>query len=293
MDLSLFHTKTWEPLAQFGLSGTYFTLNAETLIYTWIGLGILTIFGILGRIALAHPHSIGGYITISVLKSFQSMVIQAVNRFEKKYFFFIASIFIFIFICNALVLLPWMEEPTKDINTTIALGLISFFYTQKETLLNHGFAGYFYEYFKMPFTLFPDNTITIKSLLLACIKGILNIISALLLFPLELLGKVASIVSLALRLFGNIFGSSVIGTIFNNMTSGSSLLAITTKITSYNMFLGAYVGVGLLATTLSVSLVISLFFGLFESFIQAFVFSILTMTYISMGVPTTSSESKD
>lgn len=80
------------------------------------------------------------------------------------------------------------------------------------------------------------------------------------------MSKVSSIiVAMSLRLFGNIFGGSIITTLLATAVSGSILLQI-----------GA-IGFNLIAL---------FFFGLFESFIQAFVFTVLSLTYLGMAVKT-------
>ena len=96
------------------------------------------------------------------------------------------------------------------------------------------------------------------------IKAVANIVVGLFTLPMELLGKCANIISLSLRLFGNIFGGSVIVSIFKGVIAGSFLWQT-------------------LALALGINLILMLFFGLFEGFIQAFVFSILSITYISMA----------
>ena len=83
--------------------------------------------------------------------------------------------------------------------------------------------------------------------------------------PLNIVGKIATVVSLSFRLFGNIFGGFIIATIYLKLIEGS-ILAET-----IGMFSG-------------VALVITLFFGLFEGFLQAFVFSMLTLTYLSIAL---------
>ena len=83
--------------------------------------------------------------------------------------------------------------------------------------------------------------------------------------PLNLVGKLASIVSISFRLFGNIFGGSIISQIYFGSIKGSLLLET----------------IGILS---GVNIAITLFFTLFEGFLQAFVFAMLTLTYLSIGL---------
>jgi F-type H+-transporting ATPase subunit a len=287
MDASLFHSTIWKPFASYGVSHTLLELNAETITYTWIGLIVLTIVSLLGRWAVSYPTSVSGYMALSVIKSFYTMVEQSLGRFVDRYFFFIASLFTIIFVCNGLVLIPGLEEPTQDLNTTVSFAFIAFFYAQKETFLSHGIKGYFFEYFKMPLTLFPSGPITITTIFGVFFRGLVNVCVALLSFPLEILGKVATIISLSLRLFGNIFGGSVITGLFKQAASGSMITQLIGILSSFNIGLAIISTPIIVALIMIISLIISFFFGLFEAFIQAFVFSVLSLTYLSLGAQNT------
>lgn len=141
----------------------------------------------------------------------------------------------FIFLCNSVPLVPWIEEPTQDLNTTLSLGIISFLYIQFYSIKTNGLWNYTKEYFS-PFFL---------------------------MLPLNVIGKIASIVSLSFRLFGNIFGGVIIAKIFTSAIDGQWLYEI----------LGIPLGI-----------VITLFFGLFEGALQAFVFTMLTITYLATAL---------
>lgn len=262
---SFFHEDVWRPLARFGVTHHFFELNKETLINTWWALALLLLLALYCRYALQNPTSVAGRLVLSGLRSLMSLVTQSMGNFSARYYYFVGSLFLFIITCNLLIVLPGLEEPTKDINTTFGLALISLFYAQKEGFYAHGFLGYLQEYFKMPFTLFPDGKVSLKTAPLALLKGVLNLVIGLLTFPLELLGKAASLLSLSLRLFGNIFGGSIITAVLRHAASGSWLVQT-------------------LVTGLGISLIVTLFFGIFEAFIQAFVFTILSTTYIAMAI---------
>ncbi|HVX00614.1 MAG TPA: FoF1 ATP synthase subunit a [Candidatus Babeliaceae bacterium] len=225
----------WTPLEVLGLTHSFFSLNKDTIIFTWVALGIILILSVLGRWFLRYPDTVPGYIAGSVIRAFRGMIYQSLDCFVYRYFAFIAVLFIFIAVCNIIMVLPGVEEPTKDLNTTLALGIISFLYAQKEGIRAHGLMGYIKEYFQPIFIM----------------------------FPLEVMGKLATVVSLSFRLFGNIFGGSIIASLWNNVASSSILWQI--------------IGI-------PIPLLINLFFGLFEGFIQAFVFSILSLTYLAMAI---------
>jgi F-type H+-transporting ATPase subunit a len=263
----IFHTIAWKPFAFIGLTHPFFDINGDTIVYTWIALGIITGICLGVRYILNyHHHTLLGFAAQKILSNFASMIIQATDHLVDRYYYFIASLFIFIFICNCLILIPGFEEPTKDLNTTFALALIAFFYIQKEIIKNHGFLGFIQEYMKMPFALFPTKKYPLYlTIVLVGLRIICNLISGIVSLPLELLSKTATIISLAFRLFGNIFAGSLITALARQAVIGSWIWQAVT-------------------TFVGVNLIIALFFGIFESFIQAYVFAMLSLTYIAMSV---------
>ena len=238
----------WYPLQFMGITHQASGVDIHILKSTWLSMAVLLILLLVGRYFIARPTSIGGTIVRTVIRNLIDLIEQSVGKFVFRYYTFISSIFIFIMACNWIGLIPGIEEPTKDLNTTLALGLIAFFYAQKEIIKIHGFASYLKEYF-MPFSfVFP-----------------LNLLAGLAVLPLKLLGELASIISISFRLFGNIFGGAIITSIYQQAVSGSILFHILGLITGLEFIL-------------------TLFFILFEGFLQAFVFSILALTNIAMAV---------
>lgn len=283
METSFFHSQAVQPFASYGLHGALFEFDADTIIYTWIALGVIALIAVAGRYALRRPTRIMGYTTLTMLKSFKQLIEQSTHTFEPRYYFFITSLFMFIFVCNALVLLPGLEEPTKNLNTTFALALISFLYVQRELMKNHGMLGYLQEYFKIPFALNMPAHLNLKNVVGLLARIIANGCAAILSFPLELLGKLSNILSLSLRLFGNIFGSSIMIDMFRHATVGSRLTGLISAVAGYHIALGIIFAPLLLALVSAVSLILSFGFGVLESLVQAFVFSVLTLTYIALA----------
>jgi F-type H+-transporting ATPase subunit a len=89
-------------------------------------------------------------------------------------------------------------------------------------------------------------------------------------FPLNVIGKLSSIISSSFRLFGNIFGGSIITKLY--------FTAIQTSLLT--QLFGIFSGFNIL---------IVLFFTLFEGLLQAFVFAMLTLTFLSLGASDESS----
>ncbi len=269
-ELEIFEKVKWHPFSSLGFTNPLFDIDKYPVMYTWATLIFITILALAARYTLSRPHSIAHHITLKYVRAFVDLVKNSFNGIIYKHFAFITAIFTFILVSNCIVLIPGMEEPTKNINTTLALALISIVYIQYAAIRAHGLIPYLNEYFKTPLPVFSQPIpagIVAKLLFFASriICFILNTIIALALFPIELLGLFAKILSLAFRLFGNIFGGSVVSMIWANFRSGSMIIQS-------------------IAFLSGVNLIIVLFFGLFEGCIQAFVFTILSLTYLSMAV---------
>lgn len=113
----------------------------------------------------------------------------------KRYFPLVATLFIYILVCNYSGLLPasghipGLEAPTSSINCTAAMAVIVFIMIQVAGIRSHGGIRFYKHLFK-PFAF---------------------------LFPLLLLEEFVKPVSLTLRLYGNVFGEHMVSTSFFEM----------------------------------------------------------------------------
>jgi len=238
MGLDLEHVEQWSLSPFFGYDHPLFLINIQTIIHTWIIIGLLAIVLLFFRWIILKTSGQAQYCIISYVSFFIDLTKQALG---KSYLFghlaFIVALFSFILVGNIISIIPWLDEPTKDLNTTLALGLLSFIYVQISAIVQRGLVEYIKDYFS-PFFL---------------------------MFPLNLVGKLSSIISISFRLFGNIFGGSIIGTIYFSAIQGSVMFEL----------LGIFSGM---------NLAITLFFTLFEGFLQAFVFAMLSLTYLGIAL---------
>lgn len=235
-ELELFEQSPFKLLEKFGITHPLFDVNTTIVINTWFVMAILTIFLVVIRWHLTQKDSTLAFAVKALVKAFIALCTQNLGRFMYGPILFIMALFVFIFSANSTALLPIFEkEPTSDLNTTFALGIISFLYIQYQALNVHGPVEYVKEFFK-PFFI---------------------------MFPITLLGELAIIISLSFRLYGNIFGGSVIAGLLKSGLAGSTALEIA---------------------GLPFNFIATMFFGLFEGLIQAFVFSMLTLTYVSLAV---------
>lgn len=229
-------TEQWLVGSFFLSDNPFFSINKYTVIYTWITLGILTVMLLIGRYLVLRKDSLARFVTLYVVRFLVDMVDQALTTFSFNHFVFIATIFCFVLACNLISIIPWMEEPTTDLNTTLALGIISFLYAQTAAIRATGLWNYIKGYFS-PFFL---------------------------MMPLNVMGRLATILSISFRLFGNIFGGSIISNVYFNAIRGSVLWETVGIVSGLNLLLAG-------------------FFGIFEGFLQAFVFSMLSLTYLSLA----------
>lgn len=227
----------WQPLLKYGFTHPFWTLELDTLYATIVVTCIIIALSLYAKKAANQDGSIAQYIYLKYLQVFTDLLTQTLHHCPLNHLAFIGSLFTFIFLCNSICIIPFLEEPTKDLNTTLALGLISFFYVQTYAIKAHGMKAYIAELFE-PFFL---------------------------MFPLHVVGKLTSIISLSFRLFGNIFGGYIITSLYNKMMTRSLILQTFGLVTGLN-------------------LIMLIIFGIFEGLIQAFVFSMLTLTYLSIAV---------
>lgn len=208
--------------------GHKMVFNLEAIFYTWIVMLLILLFGYLStrkKGIIPHLVQVVGELFVSKLYDLTEDALG--RKMAQTYAPLICALFMFLVLGNWIGIIPHLEEPTKDLNTPLSLGVMGFVIAHYVGIKTKGFKAYISEYFQ-PF---------------------------IIMMPLNLIGEVAKIVSIAFRLFGNIMGGSII------------ILVVTHLVWSVALppFLNA-------------------FFGLFVGAIQAFVFTMLTVVYISVQV---------
>lgn len=119
---------------------------------------------------------------VEYLESFFSGIIG--KKKGRRYFYFLGSLFIFILFANYSGLFPgvgltkYAKAPTSSLSVTLGLGIVTFFFLMIASIRAKGFKG-FLKRFWSPVIILP---------------------------PLLILDEFIKPASLALRLFGNIFG---------------------------------------------------------------------------------------
>lgn len=123
---------------------------------------------------------------VAVITSLSDLVVGQRGRVFIPFF---ASLFLFIWLSNVLGLVPGMGAPTGNINTTLALGIFSFFAYNIYGFKEHGWA-----YLKQ-------------------LMGPVLFLAPLM-FLIELISHLVRPLSLGLRLYGNMVGDHTVLSIF-------------------------------------------------------------------------------
>jgi F-type H+-transporting ATPase subunit a len=211
-------------LAAIGLG--HFAHEYQHIIHSWFVMLIM----IAGSMVLVR----GIKLIPGKAQNFLEMIIDGLENFmveitgpEGKAFFpYIATIFFYILICNLLGLVPGFYSPTANLNTTLSMAICTFFLTHAIGIKFHGMK-YIKHFLGPVWVLAP------------------------LMFIIEGIGHVARVMSLSVRLFGNILGKEkILGILF--------ALA------------------GLYLAPLPI-----LFLGILVSLIQAVVFMLLSIVYFT------------
>jgi len=256
-------------LVNLHLGEGFWTWHLDTLIVS--GLVGIVVFGLLARVALGATSGVPGK-----LQAFVEIVVGMVHQQVKDTFHaksdlvtpLAITVFIWVFCMNTIDLIPvdfisgilhllgvehFKAVPTTDPNATFAMSISVFLLIIIFNLKFKGIGGLAHEILTAPFH--SDN------LLMQALLAPVNVM-------LRLIEEVAKPISLALRLFGNMFAGEVLFILI-------VLLA--------GVWDGPNVGSGM---SFLGHVILSLGWGIFHILIitlQAFVFMMLTIVYMAMA----------
>ena len=153
--------------------------------YTWLTMLILIVSALLLVKSVNIIPSKGQNFFEMVISGLENFMVEITGPEGRFFFPYIATVFLFILVSNMIGLIPGMFSPTANLNTTLALALCTFICTHAIGIKFHG-AKYIKHFMGPVWWLAP------------------------LMFPIELIGHLARIMSLSVRLFGNIFGKEMV-----------------------------------------------------------------------------------
>jgi F-type H+-transporting ATPase subunit a len=208
------------------LTGAFNLHIPPHVTYAWLAMLLLLGLGFLASRSVALVPAPAQNVFELIIGSLEEFMVEITGEEGRAFFPYIGTAFIFILVCNLMGLIPGFFSPTANINTTLAFALCTFVYTHYLGIKFHG---------------------------VKYIKHFLGPIPWLapLFFPVEVIGHTARVLSLTLRLFGNIFGEDLVLLILIFL-AGKFLAPLP-----------------------------MMFLAVFTSTVQAFIFTLLSMMYFA------------
>jgi F-type H+-transporting ATPase subunit a len=199
--------------------------GCDAIAYTWLIIALLVLLSILATKALKSvPGGLQNFMEV-IVGGIENMIVETMGEHGRPFFPLIATLALFILVSNLIGLIPGFFPPTANINTTAACAVIVFVTTHVVGVKEHGIK--YLKHFMGPI-----------------------IWLAPMMFFIEVIGHFSRIISLTLRLFGNMNGHELVLMIFFGLAPFLVPLPM-------------------------------MLMGVLVSFIQAFVFMLLAMIYIS------------
>jgi len=155
------------------------------VIYSWVVMTLLIVMGAIGAKSLSLvPTKMQNFFEI-IISGMEEFMIDITGEEGRSYFFIIATVFLYILVCNLIGLVPGFFPPTANLNTTLSCAIVVVFATHVIGIKHHGA-----KYIK---------------LFMGPMLGM-----APLIFGIEIIGHAARLLSLSFRLFGNMVGHEIV-----------------------------------------------------------------------------------
>ena len=181
-----------------------------------------------GRISVENPGKLQIFLE-TIVGALKDMIVDNVGAKGRPFLGLVGTLGLFILVSNWIGLVPFFASPTVNLNMTLGCAVVAFLYYNYQGIRAHG-AGSYFKHFLGPLP-----------------------VLAPLMLPIEIISHFSRIVSLSLRLFGNIFGEELV-------------------IAALGVMVAFLVPVPMML------------FGVFGGLLQAFVFIMLTMVYLGGAV---------
>lgn len=160
----------------------------------------------------------------------ENLVLENMGKDYLSFIPFVGTLVLYLLLMNVVPLVA-VPAPTEDLSVTIGMALVSFLVIQGYSIYKNGLKGYF--------------------------LGLLHPVAVML--PMNIIERIMLVVSLSLRLFGNIAAGAVImGIAYSSLRDASPLLNIGIPVPFH------------------------FYFDIFDGFIQMLIFVMLTMIHIKI-----------
>ncbi len=203
------------------------------LVMVWLVVIVLSAlaFFLRSRLSVEHPGKLQ-IVFEDLVGALGGMLEDIVGPTGRNYLTLVGTIGFFILACNLMGLIPGLMSPTTSINVTLGCALTVWVYYHIQGVKEQGLLSYL-KHFAAP----PGAPIFIAPIML----------------PIEIISHFSRVLSLSLRLFGNIFGEELVILI---------LFSIVPFLVPLPM----------------------MFLGIITATLQAFIFIMLTMIYLGGAV---------
>lgn len=199
---------------------------SKPLLFTWIIMAVLVLVSVIfTRNLTTIPKGPQHFLEV-VVDGIENLVLSMIGDQGKPFIPLILMVALYVFLANLIGVIPGAFSPTEDLTTTVTLAAMVYVIGHAASIRKQGLWSWIKGFFQPYWFLFPINIV----------------------------GDVAQVLSHSFRLYGNIFG-------------GGILLGIVYMLVPY------VVPVPLLA-----------WFGVIMGFIQTAVFTMLAIVYIQMKV---------
>lgn len=161
------------------------SLVPNHVTYTWLVMALLALCGFLATRRIGIVPAAFQNVMEVVVETLENFLIQTMGEKGKIVFPLIATLGLFILTANLLGLVPGMESPTANLNTTVAMAVVVFLVTHVIGIKTHGMK-YVKQFIGPVWWLAP------------------------LMIPIEIISHISRPLSLSVRLFGNIEGGHIV-----------------------------------------------------------------------------------
>lgn len=223
-----------------------------SLFMSWIVYAVLFVVSfILKKTYKIIPDKLQAFFELSFEWIFD-LADEAIGAKSKRYYPLLISLFFFILISNLIGLFPGFQSPTADLSITLALSVIVFIYFNLEGIREQGI-NYILHFFgpSLAWYMFPVR---------------------ILLFFIEVIGDFVKPISMAMRLFCNIFAKelllSILAFLLVKFLAGPTIFEKVFAVAPLMLRPGI------------------ILLGVLVSLVQAVVFLMLTIVYLGAAVNT-------
>ncbi len=160
------------------------------VIYSWVVMILLIVLGLTAAKGVSMIPSKGQNVLEIIISGMEEFMIELTGEEGRWLFPIIATVFLYVATCNLIGLVPGFFPPTASLNTTASCALTVVIFTHIIGLKYHG-VKYIKHFLGPVWWMIP------------------------IIFPIEVIGHIARILSLSFRLFGNMMGHElVLGILF-------------------------------------------------------------------------------